>query len=171
MLDWISEANSAALLGLLGGVILGLGARIGRFCTLGAIEDAIYSSDDRRLRMWGLAIGTAVIGAHLALYFELLLPADVLYLDRYPNPMGALIGGAMFGYGMALCGNCGFGALARLGGGDLRSLIIVLIMGISAYVVLSGPLASCVWRFFLKRWEPCAMAQTRKALVFLSRAN
>lgn len=147
MLDWISEADSAAILGLLGGVILGLGARIGRFCTLGAIEEAIYSSDDRRLRMWGLAIGTAIIGAHLALYFELLLPADVLYLDRYPNPMGALIGGAMFGYGMALCGNCGFGALARLGGGDLRSLIIVLIMGISAYVVLSGPLAA--WRVAL----------------------
>ena len=52
MLDWISEADSAAILGLLGGVILGLGARIGRFCTLGAIEEAIYSSDDRRLRMW-----------------------------------------------------------------------------------------------------------------------
>ena len=48
----------------------------------------------------------------------------------------------MFGYGMALSGNCGYGALARLGGGDLRSFVIVLVAGISAFVVMSGPLAA-----------------------------
>ncbi len=42
---------------------------------------------------------------------------------------------------MALAGNCGYGALARLGGGDLRAFVIVLVMGVSAYTVLSGPLA------------------------------
>ena len=64
MLDTPGEANSAALIGLLGGVALGLAARLGRFWTLGAIEDALYSSDDRRLRMWAIALGVAVIGAH-----------------------------------------------------------------------------------------------------------
>ena len=64
MLDTPGEANSATLIGLLGGVALGLAARLGRFCTLGAIEDALYSSDDRRLRMWAIALGVAVIGAH-----------------------------------------------------------------------------------------------------------
>jgi uncharacterized membrane protein YedE/YeeE len=54
----------------------------------------------------------------------------------------------MFGYGMALSGNCGYGALARLGGGDLRSFVIVLVMGLSAYFVMSGPLAHArVWVF------------------------
>ena len=54
----------------------------------------------------------------------------------------------MFGYGMALAGNCGFGALARLGGGDLRSFVIVVVMGLAAYVTLSGPLARLrVWAF------------------------
>ena len=54
----------------------------------------------------------------------------------------------MFGYGMAISGNCGYGALARLGGGDLRSFVIVLIMGLSAYVVMSGPLAYLrIWLF------------------------
>jgi uncharacterized protein len=32
---------------------------------------------------------------------------------------------------MALAGNCGFGALARLGGGDLRAFVIVVVMGIA----------------------------------------
>ncbi|MEO0991100.1 MAG: YeeE/YedE family protein, partial [Pseudomonadota bacterium] len=57
------------------------------------------------------------------------------------NPLAHAVGGLMFGVGMAITGNCGFGALARLGGGDLRAFVIVLVMGISAYVVMSGPLA------------------------------
>ncbi len=141
MLEQLGEANTAALIGLGGGVVLGLAARIGRFCTLGAIEDYLYGADDRRLRMWALAIGVAIIGCHLAMSSDLLDGASTAYLDRVWNPAGSIVGGLMFGYGMALSGNCGYGAIARLGGGDLRSFVIVLVMGISTYVVLSGPLA------------------------------
>jgi uncharacterized membrane protein YedE/YeeE len=135
-------------LGLLGGIALGLAARIGRFCTLGAIEDVLYGSDDRRLRMWLIAIAVAIIGTHVALGFNAFDLAETAYLDRVWNPIGSIVGGLMFGYGMALCGNCGYGALARLGGGDLRSFVIVLVMGLSAYFVMSGPLAQArVWLF------------------------
>lgn len=148
MLDFLGEANAAALLGLLGGVALGLAARVGRFCTLGAIEDTLYGADDRRLRMWALAIGVAIIGTHIALGFGHFESIQSAYLDRVWNPLGTIIGGLMFGYGMALSGNCGYGALARLGGGDLRSFVIVLVMGLSAYFVMSGPLAlTRVWLF------------------------
>ena len=62
--------------------------------------------------------------------------------------MQSIAGGLIFGYGMAISGNCGFGALARLGGGDLRAFVIVLVMGISAYATISGPLAYVrVWLF------------------------
>ncbi len=148
MLDILGEANAAALVGLLGGILLGLAARIGRFCTLGAIEDFLYSSDDRRLRMWGLAIGTAVIGTHVAMSAGLMDLGETAYLDRVWNPVATVIGGLLFGYGMALAGNCGYGALARLGGGDLRGLMIALVLGLSAYFVMSGPLAHArVWLF------------------------
>jgi uncharacterized membrane protein YedE/YeeE len=56
-------------------------------------------------------------------------------------PLASVRGGLMIGYGMALAGNCGYGSIARLGGGDMRAFVIVLVMGVSAYVVLSGPLA------------------------------
>ncbi len=141
MLETLGEANTAALIGLVGGIVLGLAARIGRFCTLGAIEDLLYGADDRRLRMWAIAVGVAIIGTHLAMGQGLLEGTDTAYLDRVWNPVATIIGGLMFGYGMALSGNCGYGALARLGGGDLRSFVIVLVMGLSAYVVMSGPLA------------------------------
>ena len=148
MIDTLGEANLAALIGLLGGIALGLAARVGRFCTLGAIEDLLYSSDDRRMRMWGIAIGVAIIGTQAGIAYDWLGASDTAYLDRVWNPLATVIGGLIFGYGMALSGNCGYGALARLGGGDLRSFVIVLVMGLSAYVVMSGPLAETrVWLF------------------------
>lgn len=148
MLDILGEANVDALIGLMGGIALGLAARLGRFCTLGAIEDALYGADTRRLRMWGIAIGVAILGTHIALSLDAFDSAQTAYLDRVWNPLGTVVGGLMFGYGMALCGNCGYGALARLGGGDLRSFVIILVMGLSAYFVMSGPLAHArVWLF------------------------
>lgn len=148
MIDQLGEANTAAFIGLLGGIALGLAARIGRFCTLGAIEDLLYGGDDRRIRMWGIAIGVAIIGTHIALHLGQFDSMQSPYLDRVWNPLGTIVGGLLFGYGMALSGNCGYGALARLGGGDLRSFVIVLVMGLSAYFVMSGPLAGLrVWLF------------------------
>jgi hypothetical protein len=139
------EANieyfSVAMFGLLGGLMLGLAARLGRFCTLGAIEDYLYGGSDHRLRMWGIAIGAAIFGSFALMASGLLEAESTYYLSIRWMPVASILGGLIFGYGMALCGNCGYGALARLGGGDLRSFVIVLVMGVSTYVVLSGPLA------------------------------
>jgi hypothetical protein len=141
MLYDLSDGAILALIGLGGGVILGLAARLGRFCTLGAIEDFLYQGSDTRLRMWGLAIGIAGIGAFTLVGLGALDPTQTIYHLSPFSPAFAIIGGLMFGYGMSLAGNCGFGALARFGGGDLRSFVIVVVMGISGYVMLSGPLA------------------------------
>ncbi|SMD04089.1 YeeE/YedE family protein [Primorskyibacter flagellatus] len=141
MLDIMTESHLVALIGLGGGVLLGLAARLGRFCTLGAIEDWLYGGSDIRLRMWGVAIGTAILGSFVLIGSGALPAGETMYLSLRWMPAASIIGGLMFGYGMALSGNCGYGAIARLGGGDLRSFVIVLVMGVSAYVVLSGPLA------------------------------
>lgn len=141
MLDTLSDSGLLALAGLLGGVCLGLAARLGRFCTLGAIEDYLYQNNDIRLRMWGLAIGVAGFASFSMVATGYLDPALSVYHASPFSPVAITVGGLLFGYGMALAGNCGFGALARFGGGDLRSFVIILVMGISAYFVLSGPLA------------------------------
>ena len=142
MFDWISDASLAAFVGLFGGILLGLAARLGRFCTLGAIEDMLYAGSTLRIRMWGIAIGTAVVGSFALIGWGVLGAEDAVYLRLQWKPLASIIGGALFGYGMALSGNCGYGALARLGGGDLRAFVIVLVMGVSAYVAISGPLAA-----------------------------
>ncbi|WP_122074904.1 YeeE/YedE family protein [Pseudophaeobacter sp. EL27] len=141
MFDLFSDHQLVTAIGLLGGILLGLAARLGRFCTLGAIEDLLYGGSSHRMRMWGLAIGTAVIGSFSLIGLGLFDASQSFYLSVRWMPLASIVGGVMFGYGMALSGNCGFGAIARLGGGDLRSFVIVLVMGISTYVVLTGPLA------------------------------
>lgn len=158
MLDLIGEDMSMALIGLIGGVALGLAARIGRFCTLGAIEDLFYGGDTRRLRMWGVAIGVAAIICHAAALAGLLDLDGIFYLSNAFSPAAAIVGGLIFGYGMALAGSCGFGALARLGGGDMRSFVVVAVLGVASYAALSGPLAG--WRVALFPVTPLAADQT-----------
>lgn len=144
----LNDAYLVACIGLAGGVILGLASRVGRFCTLGAIEDLLYGGSDHRMRMWLLAIATATVCTFALAAGGFVSLGETIYLDGGWNPVASIVGGLVFGYGMAIAGNCAFGALARLGGGDLRSFVIVLVLGISAYVTLSGPLAYArLWIF------------------------
>lgn len=131
----------AALIGLAGGIVLGLAARLGDFCTLAALETALYGGDQRRLRLWGVVLATAILGTHLLAAAGLVDLGGTIYHEMVWNPWASVLGGLVFGYGMALAGNCGFGALVRFGGGDLRSMVIVVVMGIFAFIALSGPLA------------------------------
>lgn len=148
MWNGLSDAYLVACIGLMGGVILGLASRIGRFCTLGAIEDMLYGGSDSRMRMWLLAAASAVVFTFALIAAGWVNPAETIYLDGGWNPVASVAGGLLFGYGMAIAGNCAFGALARLGGGDLRSFVIVLVLGISALVTLAGPLAYIrIWLF------------------------
>ena len=137
----LPEPFLVALIGAAGGLLLGLAARLGRFCTMGAIEDYLYSNSSVRLRMWGMAIGVAVVSSFLMLELGYLTLSQTYYFSIAWMPVASVLGGLVFGYGMALAGNCGFGSMARLGGGDLRAFVIVLVMGVSAYAVLSGPFA------------------------------
>ncbi len=154
MFERIGEAELAALLGLGGGVALGAAARLGRFCTLGAIEDQLYGGSTLRARTWLVAIGTSIFLTFGAIAFGLLDAGATFYLGQGWSLAGAIIGGLVFGYGMALAGNCGFGALSRLGGGDLRSFVIVLVMGLSSYITLSGPLAELRLALFARDPAP-----------------
>jgi uncharacterized membrane protein YedE/YeeE len=131
----------AALAGLLAGAVLGLSARLGDFCTLGALESALYGDDQRRLRLWGVVLAVAIFGTYLAASFGLIDIGASFYHQIAWDPLASIFGGLLFGYGMAMAGNCGFGALVRFGGGDLRSLVVVVVMGVFAFVALSGPLA------------------------------
>ena len=147
-MDTLPFGVLAALVGLVGGLVLGLAARLGDFCTLGALESAIYGEDQKRLRLWGIVLGVAILGTQFAAMAGWVDLRATFYHAIVWNPLASIVGGLIFGYGMSLAGNCGFGALVRFGGGDLRALVVVVVMGIVGFAALSGPLAPLrAWLF------------------------
>ena len=54
------------------------------------------------------------------------------------NWAGHILGGLMFGFGMVFTGGCPSRNLARAGGGDLRSLLTLVVLGLFAYMAIGG---------------------------------
>jgi uncharacterized protein len=127
-----------ALLGFILGIALGFVARRGRFCTLGAIEDAVYGNDKRRLRTWLIAVAVAIVGVHALEIAGHLDLSRAIYTGPRIEWGGAIVGGLLFGLGMALVGTCGFGTLLRLGGGDLKALVVFLVVALTAMATMRG---------------------------------
>src|SRR5689334_11311775 len=112
------------------------------FCTMGAVSDWVNMGDTGRMRMWLLAIGVAVLGAaglHLAGIVD-------LAKSIYPGPnftwLSYLVGGFLFGVGMTLGSGCGSKTLIRIGGGNLKSVVVFIVAGIAAYMTLRGILGA-----------------------------
>lgn len=127
-----------ALLGGLCGFVLGAVARSARFCTFGAIEAYVLTGDKKRLMAWALAIAVATLAVQSLHANGLARIDETFYLSPNFGWFGAIFGGLLFGIGMALVGTCGFGALIRLGGGDLKSLVTMMILGLTGYMTARG---------------------------------
>ncbi|MCX2721118.1 YeeE/YedE family protein [Roseibium salinum] len=128
----------ALLLGVLAGIVLGFVARATHFCTLSALERHWYAGDSDGLRIWVLASISALVGTQLLAAFGLADIQASFYLSSAFPWTGAIVGGLMFGVGMALVGTCGFGAVLRLGGGSLRALMVLTVIGLSALAAQRG---------------------------------
>jgi uncharacterized membrane protein YedE/YeeE len=108
------------------------------FCTMGAVSDWVNMGDTSRLRMWLLAMAVALLGA------SALHVAGVVDLSKsiYPSPnftwLSYLVGGFLFGVGMTLGSGCGSKTLIRVGAGNLKSLVVYIVLGIAAYMTLRG---------------------------------
>lgn len=127
-----------SLLGFGLGGIFGATAQKTHFCTMGAISDAYFMGDWNRFRSWMLALAIAVAGSQYLHLTETLDLNESIYLTPNLGWAGAIIGGLMFGFGMSIAGGCGNKTLVRLGAGNLKSLVVALVLGIFAYMTLRG---------------------------------
>ncbi len=108
------------------------------FCTMGALSDAVNMGDWTRMRQWALAAGVAVLGFALLVSGGQIDPAKTLYASTRWTWLSALVGGAMFGFGMVLASGCASKTLVRIGGGSLKSLVVFVVMGVAAFATLKG---------------------------------
>lgn len=137
----LNNAQHVALWGFLVAVAFGAIANKTNFCTMGAVSDWVNMYDKKRLRAWFLAIGVAIIGSQLLQGLGYIDLSKSIYLTANFGWLGHIFGGLLFGTGMTLGGGCGQRTLVRVGGGNLKSLVVMLLMGITAYMTLRGLLA------------------------------
>jgi uncharacterized membrane protein YedE/YeeE len=122
--------------------VFGAVAQRSSFCTMGAITDVVNFGDWRRMRMWLLAIAVAIAGAGC------LEAAGIIDLDKsiYTNAnvpwLSHVVGGLLFGAGMTLASGCGSKTLIRLGAGNLKSLVVLIVLAAAAYMTLKGVFAT-----------------------------
>ena len=119
-------------------MLFGVIAQRTHFCTMGAVSDIVNMGDWTRMRMWGMAIGIAMIGFYTMASLGLIDPAKTLYASNRFIWLSALVGGLMFGFGMVLASGCGSKTLVRIGGGNLKSVVVFVVMGIAAFATIKG---------------------------------
>lgn len=108
------------------------------FCTMGAIADVVSMGDWTRARMWMLAIAVAVLGFNAMVGLGWVEAKQSLYGGTRLLWLSAVVGGVMFGFGMVLASGCGSKNLVRLGSGNLKALVVVLVLGVAAFATLRG---------------------------------
>lgn len=119
-------------------VIFGAITQRTHFCTMGAVSDVVNMGDWTRMRQWGLAMGVAMIGFAAMAFTGLIDPAKTIHASNRWLWLSALVGGGLFGFGMVLASGCGSKTLVRVGGGSLKSLVVLLVMGLVAFATLKG---------------------------------
>ncbi len=115
--------------------IIGLVANKTNFCTMGAVSDMVNMGDYSRFRAWLLAIVVALTGVVILEYVGVLSVDSSFppYRDNRIIWVENLLGGLLFGIGMTLGSGCGNKTLVRIGGGNIKSLMVLAVLGTFAF--------------------------------------
>lgn len=123
------------------------------FCTMGAISDIVNMGSWGRMRMWMLAMAVAIAGATALQLTGQVDLAKSIYTRPSFGWLSYLVGGFTFGVGMTLGSGCGNKTLVRIGAGNLKSVVVLAFLAISAYMTMKGLFG--IWRVNLL--EPAAI--------------
>lgn len=137
----LSNIQYISLLGFFLAIIFGFVAAKTNFCTMGAVSDLVNIGSKGRLGAWFFAAGVAILGAQYLSLQDMVALNHTMYLSTNFALIGYILGGFLFGIGMTLGAGCGQRNLVRVGGGNLKSVVVVIIMGITAYMTMRGLLA------------------------------
>jgi uncharacterized membrane protein YedE/YeeE len=120
------------------GIVFGFVANKTNFCTMGAVSDVVNMGHWGRMRAWLLAIAVAMIGTNLIAYNGYLDLSKTIYTGSSFPWLAYIVGGLCFGVGMTLASGCANRTLVRVGGGNLRSVVVFIYLGFAALVTLRG---------------------------------
>lgn len=141
LIEWIGEAPTAAIFGLVTGILFGFSAQRSRFCLRAATVEFSQGIMGDRVAVWFLTFSTALVWVQAASLLGLMHPADARMMAVPGSWSGAIIGGLIFGVGMVLARGCSGRLLVLASTGNLRSLVSGLVFAVVAQMSLTGWLA------------------------------
>ena len=119
-------------------VAFGAIAQRTHFCTMGAVADIVNMGDWSRMRMWLLAMAVAMLGFNAMVGLGWVEARHSVYATPRLIWLSNALGGLMFGFGMVLASGCGSRMLVRIGGGNLKSLLVFAVLALASYATLRG---------------------------------
>lgn len=119
-------------------LILGVVVNKTNFCTMGAVSDLVNMGDSGRLRAWILAATVALIGVMLLEAMGRVDLSSTLPPYRGSEFMWGryILGGLLFGIGMTFASGCGNKTLIRIGGGNIKSVFVFVVIAVIAYYMV-----------------------------------
>ena len=127
------SASTIVWLGFAIGAAFGASSQRTGFCTMGAVSDIVAMGDWNRMRMWLLAIAVAILGSQALQFGGMIDLGKSIYTAPRLNWLSIVAGGLCFGIGMTLASGCGTKTLIRIGGGNLKSLVVLLVLAYHGY--------------------------------------
>lgn len=127
--------------GVLIGTAFGAVDLLSGFCLASGLRNWWTANDGRLIRSFALALAVAIAGTQVIAAAGLVDLGQSIYLQPSFSAALILLGGLMFGYGMVAANACVSRALVLLGRGNLRSLVVVVVVAVTAQMTLKGLIA------------------------------
>src|ERR1700744_2988571 len=137
----MDPAQIAVLCGLVIGLVYGAIGLLSGFCMMSGLRGWWGEGDSRLARTYALAMGVGIAASQLLAARGTVDLGKSIYLQTSFSAPIMFLGGLLFGYGMVLSNGCGSRALVLLGRGNLRSFVVVTVLGIFAEMTLKGLIA------------------------------
>src|SRR5215468_6246168 len=137
----MDPSQITVLSGLVIGLLYGSVALLSGFCMMSSLRGWWAEGDGRLVRTYALAMGVAIAASQLLAARNAVDLGKSIYLQPSFSAPVLFFGGMLFGYGQVLSNGCGSRALVLLGKGNMRSLVVVIVLGIFAEMTLKGLIA------------------------------
>jgi len=140
LIDAIGEPATALAGGVVLGAVFGIAAQRSRFCTRSAVIDLVRDGDRRAFAVWAAGFATALLAVQMMLHLGELSVAETRFFSSVQSLSGAVVGGLVFGVGMAMTRGCVSRLAVLAASGNLRALFGVLVVALFGYLTFAGAL-------------------------------
>lgn len=138
LLDRYGEPAVIIAGGALIGAVFGIAAQRSAFCTRSAVLDLTRRRDMKALATWLAGFAVAIAGVQALLMAGLIDVFETRFFSTAQSLSGALVGGLVFGAGMAMTRGCVSRLIVLAASGNLRAAFSVLVVAGVGLATFSG---------------------------------